>query len=217
MKLWLASANVGEIEEGSRFPICGIITNPTVMAAEKQFWIKTAVAVDTQGTTPFHLQVLSTDEATILEEAHAYRSVFSHRPLILKLPVCEASLHLVDRFHKMGLAVNITAVCTLAQAILAVQAGSDYISVYVGRVSDGGGDGIKLIRDIRAYCDLNGATTEIIAASVRTVEQFDQVALAGAHGVAIPLALLRETLASPLTDKSIAAFEEDWKPVATKS
>jgi transaldolase len=55
------------------------------------------------------------------------------------------------------------------QALLAAKAGATFISPFIGRLDDMGIDGMDLIREIRQIYDNYGFETEILAASIRTV------------------------------------------------
>jgi transaldolase len=210
MKLWIASANAEEINESYSFPIAGVITNPTVIANERKHWHETLAEINEIGNDPIHLQVVSTTEQEMLEEIIAFKQVMTNRPLIAKIPLCKDGLKIVPVLKKWGCKVNITTICNLNQAVIALEADVDYLSVYVARVTDQGRDGFKLVSDIRNYIDRKGKKTEIIAASVRNVEQMNKVILAGADGIAIPYSLLTEALEDELTENSIDRFAHDW-------
>ncbi|MCL4133653.1 UNVERIFIED_CONTAM: hypothetical protein GTU68_058818 [Idotea baltica] len=71
-------------------------------------------------------------------------------------------------------------------------------------------DGMDLIADIRIIYDNYDFQTEILAASIRTVEHVKQAALIGADVVTAPPATLKALVKHPLTDKGLAAFLADW-------
>ena len=70
---------------------------------------------------------------------------------------------------------------------------------------------MDLIADIRIIFDNYDFQTQILAASIRTVEHVRQAALIGADVVTAPPATLKALVKHPLTDKGLAAFLEDWK------
>ncbi|MFN2280418.1 MAG: transaldolase family protein, partial [Anaerolineales bacterium] len=89
----------------------------------------------------------------------------------------------------------------------------DYLSIYVGRVTDAGGDGVRLLEQIKFYADYHEKQTKIVAASIRNLEHLEEVALVGADAVATPFPLLLETMHSPVTDQSVDGFKRDWADV----
>jgi TalC/MipB family fructose-6-phosphate aldolase len=213
MKLWIASANKEELVESFDYPIEGIITNPTVIAKEGKNWREVLRELNELGHLPIHLQIISTEEDKMLEEIKVFKELMTQKPLIAKIPLCKDGLKIIPTVKKMGCKVNITTVCTLNQAVIALEANIDYLSVYVGRVTDHGGDGLNLIKEIRSYIDRTNKSTEIIAASVRDLEQMHKVILAGADGIAIPFNLLTSGIKNEITNNSIEQFESDWKSI----
>jgi len=214
MEIWIASANPREITEAKVFPVVGTITNPTLLANEGRAWRQTVRNLSTAGSGPIHIQTTAATETSVIEQAGVFRSLVGQRSLVLKMPIAAHTLAVMPELKDTGYSTNLTAICSLSQAVLAAGFHADYVSVYVARLLDDGIDGFGLLRDIRNYFEQQGVKTKVIAASIRTVEQFSEAAKAGAHGVAAPVQLLRELLAAPLTVNSIAAFTRDWEKVS---
>ena len=76
---------------------------------------------------------------------------------------------------------------------------------------------MELISEIRTiydnYADLS---TDILAASIRTVNHVKQAALIGADVITAPPAILKALVKHPLTDKGIEQFMADWKKTGQK-
>jgi transaldolase len=104
----------------------------------------------------------------------------------------------------------VTLCFSATQALLAAKAGATFISPFVGRLDDTGIDGLELIRDIRQIYDNYGYETEILAASIRTVNHVKDAALIGADVVTVPPATLKALVKHPLTDKGLEQFLADW-------
>jgi transaldolase len=96
------------------------------------------------------------------------------------------------------------------QALLAAKAGATFISPFIGRIDDMGINGMELIGEIRTIYDNYGFSTEILAASIRTVNHVKEAALIGADVATIPPATLRALVKHPLTDKGLETFLADW-------
>ena len=79
-----------------------------------------------------------------------------------------------------------------------------------GRLDDINIDGMDLIRDIRTIYDNYGYETEILAASIRSVNHVKQAALIGADVITAPASVLHKLAEHPLTDKGLTAFLKDW-------
>ena len=77
-------------------------------------------------------------------------------------------------------------------------------------------DGMELISEIRQIYDNYDYPTEILTASVRTVNHVKQAALIGADVITAPPATLRALVSHPLTDNGLAAFLADWAKTGQK-
>jgi transaldolase len=116
-----------------------------------------------------------------------------------------------------GTKVNVTLCFSANQAILAAKAGATFVSPFIGRLDDIGLEGMDLIREIRAiYDNYPDFRTEILAASIRTVNHVKDSALAGADVATVPPAILKALVKHPLTDKGLETFLADWKKSGQK-
>ncbi|MBD3625347.1 MAG: fructose-6-phosphate aldolase, partial [Rhodobacteraceae bacterium] len=102
------------------------------------------------------------------------------------------------------------------QALLAAKAGATFISPFIGRLDDINIDGMELIQDIRVIYDNYGFETQILAASVRTVNHITDAARIGADVVTAPPAVLHKMATHPLTDKGLESFLADWAKTGQK-
>ena len=93
---------------------------------------------------------------------------------------------------------------------MAASAGATYVSPFIGRLEDAGGDGIGLIANIRSVYNNYSIKTEILAASIRTLEHVEQVALNGADAVTLPIKILSEMINHQLTEVGLKKFNDDW-------
>ena len=89
--------------------------------------------------------------------------------------------------------------------------GVDYISPFVGRLDDIDTSGIKLVEDLVGMRDSYGYDTEILAASIRSIDQLHDVIIAGSDIATVPVAVLEKAASHPLTDKGMELFLTDWK------
>jgi transaldolase len=112
---------------------------------------------------------------------------------------------LSDASHK----VNVTLCFSANQALLAAKAGATFISPFIGRLDDINLDGMELIEDIRTVYDNYGFETEILAASIRSVNHILDSARIGADVITAPPAVIKAMVNHPLTDKGLDAFLED--------
>jgi len=102
------------------------------------------------------------------------------------------------------------------QALLAAKAGATYISPFIGRIDDMGTDGMEVISEIRTIYDNYDFQTNILAASIRTVNHVKLAAMIGADVATVPPATLKALVKHPLTDKGLESFLADWAKTGQK-
>ena len=112
--------------------------------------------------------------------------------------------------------VNVTLCFSANQALLAAKAGATFISPFVGRLDDINIDGMELIAEIRQIYDNYDFPTEILTASIRTVNHMKDAALLGADVATAPPAVIKSMANHVLTDKGLDAFLQDWAKTGQK-
>jgi transaldolase len=134
----------------------------------------------------------------------------------IKVPLTWDGLKACRTLAEEGRMVNVTLCFSANQALLAAKAGATFISPFVGRLDDINIDGMDLIREIRTIYDNYGYETEILAASIRSVNHVKDAAMIGADVVTAPAAVLHKLAEHPLTDKGLTAFLKDWSATGQK-
>jgi len=213
MEIFLASANLDEIKKAYSLPIAGVLTNSSIIQKEKMKLSELIKGIDEIGNLPFGLQIVATEEHQMMEETRLFLSMLHHRVLHLKIPYCPDAFKIIPKLQHTDMILNLTGVSSLAQACIALESGIDYLSIYIGRVTNAGGDGVRLLNKIKQFTDYNKKPTRIVAASIRNIDHLEEVALAGADAVAIPYPLLLEAMESEITQQSITGFKKDWQAV----
>src|SRR5204862_2603804 len=115
---------------------------------------------------PVSAEVISTDFKEIVEEGKKLAAL--HPNIVVKVPMIKEGVKAIKYFTDNGIKTNCTLVFSAGQAILAAKAGAKYVSPFVGRIDDSGWDGMELIGQISHIYQLQGFTTEILAASIRS-------------------------------------------------
>lgn len=213
MKFFLDTADVQLIEQTAKSGLVdGVTTNPSLIAQ--------AVAKD-PGTTrdsivqsiaaivdgPISAEVISTETEAMLAEGKALAGM--HKNIVVKLPMIPAALPVIHELTQNGIAVNVTLLFSVNQALLAAKAGATFVSPFVGRIDDTGEDGMNLVRNIVHVFQTYGFTTQVLAASIRHPLHVAQAAEAGAHAVTMPIAVFNQLAHHPLTDVGLAKFLAD--------
>lgn len=212
MKLFLDTADTQIIgEHFARGLVDGVTTNPTLIMRSGRDPDEVYSELENLGIMDISMEVVG-DAKTMMEEAIRLTDKFGIVATI-KVPCTKDGLYVCRVLSRMNVTVNVTLIFSAAQALLAAKAGATYVSPFVGRVDDQSFDGIKLIEDIRTIYSMNNISTEILAASVRTVSQVTDSFKAGADLVTLPPAVLDKMYNHILTDAGLAQFDKDWAQV----
>lgn len=124
--------------------------------------------------------------------------------VVVKIPVTLENLPLVAELAADGIDCAVTAVASPAQAYLAAQVDARFVAPYVNRITRTGSDGIATVRRMAQI--LAGTGTEILAASLKTVTEAEDVLIAGAHHITVPLDLIEAMSEHELSQQWIAQF-----------
>ena len=209
MKLFIDTANIEEIKEiNSWGVICGVTTNPSLIAKEGRDFKQVVEEISEIVDGPISAEVISLDFKGMIEEALELAKI--HPNIIIKLPMTKEGLKAVKYLSDQGVRTNVTLVFSANQALLAARAGATYVSPFVGRLDDISNEGMKIIEEIVDIFDLHGIGTEIIAASIRHPMHVLESASAGSHIATIPYKVFLQMLNHPLTDIGIEKFLQDW-------
>ncbi len=213
MRLFLDTANIGEIRQAVKLGvISGVTTNPSLVAKEGPGDFKKAVQ-EICSIVNGHVsaEVLSLETEGMLQQA---RDIATWAPnVVVKLPMTAAGLEAVSILSKEGIKTNMTLCFSVNQALLAATAGATYVSPFVGRLDDIGHDGMQLVADIVSVFKEYKFDTQVLAASLRHPLHCVAAAKAGAHVATMPFKVLMQMLQHPLTDIGVERFTEDWKRV----
>ena len=209
MKLFIDTANVNEIKEAAALGvICGVTTNPSLIAKEGRDFIETVKEITTIVDGPISAEVVAPDADGMVSEAQKLAAL--HENIVIKIPVTAEGLKAVKILSSMGIKTNVTLIFSPSQALLAARAGATYVSPFVGRLDDISSNGIALIADIAEIFAIHDIKTEIISASIRSPQSVVDSAKAGAHIATVPYKVITQMLSHPLTDSGIDRFMKDW-------
>jgi transaldolase len=125
-------------------------------------------------------------------------------------------LKAVKTLHNERIKTNMTLVFSTNQALLAAKAGADYVSPFIGRLDDGGYEGMKLVEEILQVYRNYEFPTQVLVASIRHPVHVVQAAKLGAHVATMPPDVLDKMLKHPLTDVGLKRFLEDWEKTGLK-
>ena len=216
MKFFVDTADIAEIRELAATGLLdGVTTNPSLVAKAGRDFKELIKEICAVVDGPVSAEVAATDAEGMLREGRILAKIANN--VAVKVPLTWDGLKVCKTLTSEGTMVNVTLCFSANQALLAAKAGATFVSPFVGRLDDIGLDGMELIQEIRAiYDNYPDLSTEILAASIRTVNHVKQAALVGADVATIPAAIIKALVKHPLTDKGLEQFVADWKKTGQK-
>jgi len=212
MKIFLDSANIGEIRKANDWGVIdGVTTNPTLVAKENRGFDEVVREILAAIHGPVSLEVIRTDCDGMVEEALKLSELSEN--VVVKIPMTPDGLKAVKILSAKNIRTNVTLVFSVNQGLLAAKAGASYVSPFIGRLDDIGDEGMDVVRDLIQVFRQYDFKTEIIVASVRHPLHVIEAAKAGAHVTTIPFSVIEKMFSHPLTDAGLAKFLNDWKKV----
>lgn len=209
MKFFVDTADIAEIADMNDTGLLdGVTTNPSLIMKSGRDIMEVTKEICDLVEGPVSAEVTATEYAEMMKEAAVLAKIADN--ICIKLPLTMDGLKACKALTSDGHKTNVTLCFSANQALLAAKAGATFVSPFVGRLDDMHVDGMDLIADIRIIYDNYDYDTEILVASVRTVDHVKQAALIGADVVTAPPATLKALVKHPLTDKGLAAFLADW-------
>lgn len=209
MKFFVDTAEVEDIRELQATGLLdGVTTNPSLIAKSGRDFKQVIAEICEIVEGPVSAEVAATDLDGMIAEGEHLAKIATN--VVIKLPLTPAGLKACKHFTNKGIKTNVTLCFSANQALLAAKVGATYISPFVGRLDDINLNGMDLIADIRAIYDNYDFDTQILAASIRSINQVTESALAGADVATIPPGIIHKMYNHPLTDKGLEAFVKDW-------
>ncbi|MEL6323941.1 MAG: fructose-6-phosphate aldolase [Pseudomonadota bacterium] len=208
MKFFVDTADTGEIADlAATGLVDGVTTNPSLVAKSGRPFAEVIEEICSLTEGPVSAEVLATDYDGMVLQGRKLAGIA--RNVCVKLPLTLDGLKACRALRSEDILTNVTLCFSANQALLAAKADATFISPFIGRLDDMTLDGMELIEDIRTIYDNYGFETEILAASIRSVNHVKEAALIGADVMTAPPAVIRSLSNHPLTDKGLAAFLAD--------
>jgi transaldolase len=215
VKFFVDTADVTAISEMLETGMVdGVTTNPSLIKQSGRDILEVIGEICAIVDGPVSAEVTSTKADIMITEGRKLLEIAEN--IAVKVPLTWDGLKACKVLSDEGHMVNVTLCFSANQALLAAKAGASFISPFIGRLDDINVDGIELIEDIRTIYDNYGFETEILAASIRSVNHVLDCARIGADIITAPPAVIKSVINHPLTDKGLATFLADIKSAGIK-
>ena len=219
MKLFVDTANLDELEQCLKrgFPT-GVTTNPSILSKEQRrdfrLHINDMIALLQQHDCdiPLSVEVFTTDPEEMIAQAEEFVGHFGHYPnLYVKVPVGWNELAVIHELRRRGIRVNCTCCMSYNQAVMAAQAGANFVSLFWGRIRDIGYDAGSVVRQVRQTFREWGSAAEIIVGSIRHIADINEAMQAGADIITVPPKFFPQMCGHPKTDEAVQQFVTEFQ------
>ena len=208
MKIFLDTADTQEIIRAQILGLIdGVTTNPTLIRKSGNDPLDVYSAIADLGIQDISMEVYGG-----LDEMHTEALKLSERfgdVATIKLPMTKEGLIVCQDLSKRKIRTNVTLIFSIPQAILAAKSGATYVSPFVGRLDDQQVAGLEVVRGISGLYQMKGVETQVLAASIRSVQRAVRSFYNGADIVTMPFSVFSQMYDHILTDKGLDIFEQD--------
>lgn len=220
MTIFLDTGNLDKIEKYMKMGIIrGVTTNPTILLKDgitggkeeiRKRSLEIARLIDPY---PLSVEVTSNDYQEMIDQAVEY-SKWAHNinvKITIHGPEGETeNLAVVHKLeNELGIKVNVTAMMSAQQCLLAAMAGATYVSLFGGRVNNMGYNSCDEILKLRKVLDIQGLKAKIIIGSTREVLNVIEWLHAGADIVTVTPELVTGMIVHPYSKETVAMFLRD--------
>ncbi len=215
--------DTGRLDEIRKYHALGVIrgvtTNPTIL-------VKDGVTGGWEGIEqrcreiarlvaplPVSVEVTTNEPDDMVAQANRFATWGEN--INVKIPIHgpEGGTENLQLVHELEsrhhIRVNVTAMMSAQQCLLAAMAGATYVSIFGGRVNNMGYDSRQEVRRLRQTLDAFGSTAKIIVGSTREVLNIIEWFEAGADIVTAMPSLLDGMLVHPYSKETVRMFLDD--------
>lgn len=220
MEFMLDTLNLDEIKKWARvLPLAGVTSNPTIAKKEGNidFFDRIHKVREIIGGSPsIHVQVVAKDYEGILKDAAEIREQCDENTYI-KVPVTPEGLAAIKVLKAEGYKITATAIYTVFQGLLAIEAGADYLAPYYNRMENLNIDSAQVISQLASAIERNHSSSKILAASFKNVAQVNRAFKEGTQAITAGADVFEAAFGMPSIAKAVDDFEADWSAVHQKT
>ena len=212
MRIFLDTADTEVIRKYfSTGLVDGVTTNPSLILKSGRNPEDVYQEIKDIGVQDISMEVMGSDLDMYDEGIRLYEKFGS--VCTVKVPCTREGLIVCKRLSEQGIKVNVTLIFCASQAVLAAKAGATYVSPFVGRLDDQSVAGLEVVRSISELYRIHGIRTQVLSASIRSVQRAIRSWYNGAQICTMPPKVFNQMYNHILTDRGMEIFENDWKGV----
>lgn len=222
MALFLDTGDIDEVRRFHRMGVIrGVTTNPTILLTcgvtggrdvIRERSVEIAKTIDPY---PLSVEVTTNDRDEMLAQAAEFASWAPNINVKITIHGPDGELDNLEVVHELETArdirVNVTAMMSAQQALLAAMAGASFVSIFGGRVNNMGYNAVDEIAKARTLLDAFDLDARLIIGSTREVLNVVEWLEAGAHIVTVVPSLLEGMIVHPYSKETVRQFLDDAK------
>jgi len=220
MAVFLDSGKITEIEKYMKMGIIrGVTTNPTILLKDGVIGGMKAIKERSVGIAgkispyPLAVEVTTNEKQGMIDQAKEFSQWADNICVKITIHGPNGELDNLEAIHELetkhNIRINVTAMMSAQQCLLAALAGATYVSLFGGRVNNMGYNSCDEIVKLRGALDSFDLKSKIIIGSTREVLNIIEWLNAGAHIVTVVPHLLEGMLIHPYTKETVKMFLDD--------
>lgn len=213
MKLIIDSADTVALKHLlAYYPVSGVTTNPSILAAAGQAPFKVLHAIrDLLGPDKdLHVQVTAREASGMVDDAHRIVQELGEATFV-KIPSVAEGFRAIKRLADEGIRITATAIYTPMQAYLAAEAGASYAAPYINRIDNMGMDGVATAQRTHTIFQANNLSCQVLAASFKNSQQVLDLCTSGIGAVTLVPSVLEGLVSNAAIDATLDAFTHDFE------
>ena len=188
----------------------GVTTNPKLLAKSGiDFTVDKLAGLARSafnlGANEIHLQVWGRETAMMREIGRELGAIDTR--VMVKVPINQPGITCARQLISEGTNVTLTALHSTSQTLIAAALGAHYAAPYLGRMSDGGLDGLEEVTAMHRILREMNSPLRLLVASIRQTADLVILAQRGLNTFTLLPPLIEELISNDLTDLAVDSFE----------
>ncbi len=206
MSFFVDTGDVQEAKQAAELGwVKGLTTNPLLLARSPRPPEETLRSLARLGFSSIFYQLTSDTLEGMQQEAAKAEQIVG-RGLVLKIAPTELGFRALPVLSA-AFPCCVTALYSLSQLQIASDLGASYGAIYVNRATRLMGDGVRLVE--KAVRLLDGCGMQVLAASIKSIDEVEAVLAAGARHLTFGYELLKTLPNHELSKQAVEEFDKE--------
>jgi transaldolase len=158
------------------------------------------------GANEIHLQAWGCEMEQMLKIARELARI--DQRVMVKVPITPKGILCARKLIAEGSNVTLTAVHLAQQVLIAIALGARYAAPYLGRMTDGGLNGIEEVTSMGQIVTAMDSPLRLLVASIRQTADLKTLAERGLNTFTLLPKIIDDLLENELTRQAVISFEE---------